>query len=266
MHRRKPLLLPPRCHCLSRGSSGRAGVVACGGGSGSSSSGGSGTILFLVCCHNPPPLCLSSACRHRPSPFRCSLLSPQAVAHLPSTCNGWLLFAPKSIRCGGAVAPTFARRTTLLPPLPHLAPSNIRAASCAAAGGGGPRGASPDDIRDRAGDLGDDSIALLVSVRDMDDDDDNVNDSGGGMGRKISVFLVLIFVGDMLSRVSVVFSIVGIITPLCCCVVTLSRRCVVVSSSSLSPVLTTFTAAIALATVIAVAVVIVADAAAAALR
>ena len=57
MHRRKPLLLPPRCHCLSRGSSGRAGVVACGGGSGSSSSGGSGTILFLVCCHNPPPLC-----------------------------------------------------------------------------------------------------------------------------------------------------------------------------------------------------------------
>ena len=40
------------CHCLSRGSSGKAGVAACGGGSGNSSSvgsgGGSGAILFLI--------------------------------------------------------------------------------------------------------------------------------------------------------------------------------------------------------------------------
>jgi hypothetical protein len=49
----------------------------------------------------------------------------------------------------------------------HLAPSSIRAASCAAASGRGPRGASPDDGRKQAGDWGDDSITLLASVRDI---------------------------------------------------------------------------------------------------
>ncbi len=41
----------------------------------------------------------------------------------------------------------FARGTTLLRPLPHLAPGSIRAASCTAAGGGGLRGTSPDNSR-----------------------------------------------------------------------------------------------------------------------
>ncbi len=44
--------------------------------------------------------------------------------------------------------------TTLLPPLPHLAPGSIRVSSCAAAGGGGPRGISPDDGRDGRGNGG----------------------------------------------------------------------------------------------------------------
>jgi hypothetical protein len=84
------------CHCLIRGSSGRAGMAACGGGSGSSSSGisggGSGSILFpvvvvillLFAC---PP------CWHRPSPFHCPLLFLQTSNRLPLTRNGLLLFA-----------------------------------------------------------------------------------------------------------------------------------------------------------------------------
>ena len=81
---------------LIRGSSGRAGVAACGGSSSSSSSGssggGSGAILFLVVViilllfAGPPRW-------HCPSPFRRPLLFLQAAARLPSTRNGWLLFA-----------------------------------------------------------------------------------------------------------------------------------------------------------------------------
>ena len=45
----------------------------------------------------------------------------------------------------------YTRGTTLLRPLPHLVPGSIHAASCATAGGGGPRGTSPDDGRDGRG-------------------------------------------------------------------------------------------------------------------
>ena len=79
------------CHCLIRGSSGGAGVMACDGGSGSSSSGGSGggsgailflaVVVFLL-------LFTCPFCWHRPSPFRCPVLFPQAAACPPSTHNG----------------------------------------------------------------------------------------------------------------------------------------------------------------------------------
>jgi len=43
VHRHKPLLLPPLLPLLSRGSSGGAGVAACGGSSGGGGGGGSGS-------------------------------------------------------------------------------------------------------------------------------------------------------------------------------------------------------------------------------
>ena len=109
------------CHCLSRGSSGKAGVAACGGGSGNSSSvgsgGGSGAILFLIVV----VILLLFAC-----PLLVGIVLPLFVARCSfrrpplanlSTHNGWLLFAPKSklksklLRWRGCAAPSiFAPR------------------------------------------------------------------------------------------------------------------------------------------------------------
>ena len=91
-------VLPPLVHLLSRGSSGGAGVAACGDRS-SSSSGGGGSgvavavaeataaqsssssfiiVVILLLLDHPPH-------RHCPSPFCCPQLFLQASAHPPST-------------------------------------------------------------------------------------------------------------------------------------------------------------------------------------
>ena len=95
------------CHCLSRGSSGEAGVAACGDGSGSSTSGGSGAILFLVVV----VILLLFAC-----PLLVGIVLPLFVARcsfrrppltrLQRTMVGCCLLQSQSRSCcGGAVAP-----------------------------------------------------------------------------------------------------------------------------------------------------------------
>ena len=87
------------CQCLSNGSSGRAGVAACGGGSGNSSRGGSGggssAILFLVvviilllfCCLSPRRH--RRRCRRRLSPSSSSSypVAPLPIAPSPSATS-----------------------------------------------------------------------------------------------------------------------------------------------------------------------------------
>ena len=92
-------VLPPLMHLLSRGSSGGAGVAACGDRSSSSSGGGGGSgvavavaeataaqsssssyiivVILLLLDHTPH--------RHCPSPFCCPQLFLQASTHPPST-------------------------------------------------------------------------------------------------------------------------------------------------------------------------------------
>ena len=78
------------CQCLSNGSSGRAGVAACGGGSGNSSRGGSGggssAILFLVVVIILLLFCCLSPRRHRrrsssPVAIVVVVVSRRAAAH-----------------------------------------------------------------------------------------------------------------------------------------------------------------------------------------
>ena len=122
------------CHCLSRGSSGRAGVAACSDSSGSSSSGSSGgssgAILFLIVVVIlllfTSPLLVGIVL----SPFRFSLLFPQAAACPLSTHNGWLLFAPKlkskKLRWCSCARPIDLCHQRILTPAPPPPPPCIR--------------------------------------------------------------------------------------------------------------------------------------------
>ena len=76
---------------------------------------------------------MSSPRRHRPSPFCCSLLFPQATAHPPSTHNGWLLFAPKPksklLRWRSRTRPIDLRPQRILTPVPPLPPPCVTSSS-----------------------------------------------------------------------------------------------------------------------------------------